>query len=35
MQTHGVRAEEVRLDLVGVRLDVTGPGRFDHARGVG
>ena len=35
MQEHGVRADDVRLDLVGVRLDVSGPGRFDHARGVG
>jgi putative endonuclease len=35
MTEHGVYADEVRIDLVGVRLDVTGPGRFDHARGVG
>ncbi len=35
MQEHGVYAEEVRLDLVGVRLDLSGPGRFDHVRGVG
>jgi putative endonuclease len=35
MQEHAVYADHVRLDLVGVRLDVTGPGRFDHARGVG
>lgn len=35
MQTHGVYADEVRLDLVGVRLDVSGDGRFEHVRGVG
>ena len=34
MDEHGVYADEVRLDLVGVQLDVTGPGRFDHVRGV-
>jgi len=35
MHEHGVYADDVRLDLVGVRLDLSGPGRFDHARGVG
>lgn len=35
MREHGVYADDVRLDLVGVLLDVSGPGRFDHARGVG
>lgn len=35
MKEHGVYADHVRLDLVGVRLDVNGPGRFDHVRGVG
>ena len=35
MRDHDVRADEVRLDLVGVQLDVTGPGRFEHVRGVG
>ena len=34
MSEHGVYAPEVRIDLVGVQLDVTGPGRFDHVRGV-
>ena len=31
----GVRVPEVRLDLVGVRLDRSGDARFEHARGVG
>ena len=35
MTEHGVYADHVRLDLVGVRLDVAGAGRFDHVRGVG
>ncbi len=35
MREHAVYADDVRLDLVGVRLDVSGPGRFDHVRGVG
>ena len=35
MREHAVYADHVRLDLVGVRLDVSGPGRFDHVRGVG
>jgi putative endonuclease len=35
MNEHGVYADEVRIDLVGVRLDVSGPGRIDHVQGVG
>lgn len=31
----GVHVPEVRLDLVGVRLDRSGDARFEHARGVG
>ena len=31
----GLRVPEIRLDLVGVRLDLAGEGRFDHLRGVG
>lgn len=31
----GVRVREVRIDLVGVRLDRTGDGRVEHVRGVG
>ena len=31
----GVRVPEVRLDLVGVRLDRSGDERFEHVRGVG
>ena len=31
----GVRVPEVRLDLVGVRLDRPADGRFEHVRGVG
>ena len=30
-----VRVPEVRIDLVGVRLDRHGDARFEHARGVG
>ena len=32
---HDLRVPEVRLDLVGVRLDLRGDARFEHARGVG
>jgi putative endonuclease len=35
MNEHGVYADDVRLDVVGVRLDTTGPDRFEHVRGVG
>lgn len=35
MAERGVRVPEVRLDLVGVRLDRSGDARFEHARGVG
>ena len=35
MAERGLRVPEVRIDLVGVRLDLTGDGRFDHVRGVG
>lgn len=35
MREHAVYADHVRLDLVGVRLDVSGAGRFEHVRGVG
>ena len=35
MRDHGVRAEEVRLDLVGVLLGGSGPGRVEHVPGVG
>ena len=35
MSEHGVYADHVRLDLVGVRLDLSGADRFDHVRGVG
>ena len=31
----GVSVSEVRFDLVGVRLDLSGDARFDHLRGVG
>jgi putative endonuclease len=31
----GVRVAEVRFDLVGVRLDLSGDERFEHVRGVG
>ena len=31
----GVRVPEIRIDLVGVRLDLGGDDRFDHVRGVG
>ena len=31
----GVRVPEVRIDLVGVRLDRAGDARFDHLRGAG
>ena len=31
----GVAADEVRIDLVGVQLDRSGEGRYDHVRGVG
>ena len=30
-----LRVPEVRIDLVGVRLDRRGDARFEHARGVG
>jgi putative endonuclease len=30
-----VRVDEVRFDVVGIRLDLTGDERFDHVRGVG
>ncbi len=35
MAERGVRVDEVRFDLVGVRLDLGGDDRFDHVRGVG
>ncbi len=35
MREHGVRVEEVRLDLVGVLLDHGGAARVEHVRGVG
>lgn len=35
MEHRGVRVEEVRLDLVGVRLDLAEDSRIDHVRGVG
>ena len=31
----GISVREVRFDLVGVRLDLSGDARFDHLRGVG
>ena len=35
MREHDLHVEDVRLDLVGVRLDLGGEARFDHVRGVG
>jgi hypothetical protein len=35
MHEHGVHADEVRLDLVGVLLDRGGELRLEHVRGVG
>jgi putative endonuclease len=35
MQDHDVRARDVRIDLMGIRLDRGGDARFDHVRGVG
>ena len=35
MAERGVRVREVRIDLVGVRLDRTGEDRVEHVRGVG
>jgi len=35
MTERGVHVPEVRLDLVGVRLDLRGDARFEHVRGVG
>lgn len=35
MHDHGVRADEVRLDLVGVLLEGAGPGQVEHVPGVG
>lgn len=35
MAERGVRVDEVRFDLVAVRLDLGGDDRFDHVRGVG
>jgi hypothetical protein len=35
MAERGVRVREVRLDVVGVRLDLTGDRRVEHVRGVG
>ena len=35
MREHQVHAEDVRLDLVGVRLDAGGEDRVEHVRGVG
>ena len=35
MQTYGVHADHVRIDLLGIRLDRVGDDRIDHARGVG
>jgi putative endonuclease len=35
MHEHGVHADEVRLDLVGVLLDRGGEPRLQHVRGVG
>jgi putative endonuclease len=34
MLEHGVHAEQVRLDLVGVQLDMADDGRIEHVRGV-
>jgi putative endonuclease len=35
MRDSGVAAEEVRIDLVGIQLNLTGDRRYDHVRGVG
>ena len=35
MQDHDVRARDVRIDIMGIRLDRSGDARFDHVRGVG
>ena len=35
MRDSGVVADEVRIDLVGVQLDLSGESRYDHVRGVG
>lgn len=35
MREHRAGAAEVRIDLVGVCLDRSGPPRFQHVRGVG
>lgn len=35
LHEHGVRADDVRLDVVGVLLQGAGPGRIEHVRGVG
>ena len=35
MREHDLHVDEVRLDLVGVRLDLGGDARIDHVRGVG
>ena len=35
MRERGVSPADVRIDLVGVRLDRSGEARFDHVRGVG
>jgi putative endonuclease len=35
LHEHDVRAEHVRIDLVGIRLDQPGRAGLDHVRGVG
>ena len=35
VEQRGLRVPEVRIDLVGVRLDLAGEDRFVHVRGVG
>ena len=35
MSDSGVAAQEVRIDLVGIQLDLAGDRRYDHVRGVG
>ena len=35
MVESGVYADEVRIDLVGVQLNVAGDSRYDHVQGVG
>jgi putative endonuclease len=35
MHDSGVYADEVRIDLVGIQLNLSGAGRYEHVRGVG